>query len=331
MKIRKRFLFPLLLAGGFFAGPKASYEPLEGDLPTLNYTLPELDAYVQGKEKGLANLRPDNQSRIVWADSMRKTPFAVVYLHGWSASQEEGDPLHEEFAKRYGCNLYLPLLAGHGVEDPNSFATLTPKQLIDSAKEALAVGRLLGEQVILMSCSTGGTLSTYLAATYPDAVAAQLLYSPNIDLANPLSELLTLPWGKQIAYAVEGKQHSFTPPQEAYQYWTTTYSTDGLVCLKTLVEWTQTPDNWKRISQPIFMGYYYKNEDEQDDQVSVEEMHRFFKSISTPEDKKKSVAFPESAHHVVLSRILSKDLESVRRETFAFAENTLGLQPLNTN
>ena len=41
-------------------------------------------------------------------DSLKeKTEYAVVYLHGFSASQEEGDPVHYDFAKKFGCNLFL--------------------------------------------------------------------------------------------------------------------------------------------------------------------------------------------------------------------------------
>ena len=41
-------------------------------------------------------VKPENEARIIWQnDSLKnKTEYAVVYLHGFSASQEEGDPVH---------------------------------------------------------------------------------------------------------------------------------------------------------------------------------------------------------------------------------------------
>ena len=36
--------------------------------------------------------------------------MSVVYLHGFSASQEEGDPVHYDFAQKFGCNLFLAAL-----------------------------------------------------------------------------------------------------------------------------------------------------------------------------------------------------------------------------
>lgn len=328
MKIKKRYLFPALLAVGLLAGPRPDFPGFDGELPPVELALEELDAYVREKNAGVPLLKPGNESRILWADSIRRTPVSVVYLHGWSASPVEGDPIHREFAQRYGCNLYLPRLAGHGLDSEDSFADLTPGELVASAKEALSIGKLLGDKVILMSCSTGGTLSIFLAAENPEAVHAQLLFSPNIDIYDPLSELLTVPWGLQIAEQVNGKYHSFTPPEEGFKYWTTTYRTKGLVCLKSLIETTMTPDTWARVRQPLFMGYYYKSETEQDKVVSVDEMRRFFASVSTPEGEKRAVAFPDAGHHVVVSRINSKDLESVRRETFRFAEEVLGMQPV---
>ena len=35
---------------------------------------------------------------------------------------------------------------------------------VDSAKEAVAIGKMMGKKVILMGCSTGSSLSLYLAA-----------------------------------------------------------------------------------------------------------------------------------------------------------------------
>ena len=327
MKIKKRYLIPAILIVALLAGPRKSFPDLENTLPALNVSLSELDNYIQNKEAKIENLKPDNEARIIWADSIRKTPYSIVYLHGWSASQEEGDPIHEELAKRYGCNLYLPRLAGHGIDNKDSFADLTPNELWESAKEALLIGNLIGEKTILMSCSTGGTLSIYLAANYPERVHAQMLYSPNIDIFSSSTELLTLPWGKQIATATMGDYHSFNPPKEGFQYWTTTYRTEGLICLKSLVESTMTVETWKKITQPLFMGYYYKNEEKQDHTVSVKEMKNFYQNISTPIAQKRAIAFPDVGVHVLLSRIHSKDLESVRKETFAFAEEILGLKP----
>lgn len=328
MKVKKRYLIPGLILLAILAGPRPDYPDFDGKIPTLDMTLAQLDSYVKRKDIDVPNLKPDNESRIMWADSIRRTPYSIVYLHGWSASWKEGEPIERALVERYGCNLYAPLLAGHGRADSTSFKTLTPKELVDSAKEALAIGKLLGEKVILLSTSTGGTLSAYLAAKNPEDVFAQVMFSPNIDIADNNSELLTAPWGKQLAHLIIGETNSFVPPPGAEQYWTTAYSSEGLICLKYLIEETMTPKVWKEINQPILMGYYFENEEKCDHVVSVEAMQDFFEDISTPEGKKRNVAFPVGTHCLV-SAFHMENIEPQKQSTFAFFEEVLGLQPLN--
>lgn len=332
--MKKRYIFLLFLLGLvvlFFLGPKPDFPKFDGRLTTINASLDQLDRYIAAKEAQIPNIKPNNQSRIVWADSIRKTPYSLVYLHGFSASPMEGDPLHFEFAKRYGFNLYLPRLAGHGLDEKEAFKDLTPKDLVESAKEAISIGKLLGEKVILMSCSTGGTLGIYLAASNPDDVAAQILYSPNIDIYDQTSHLMTGSWGGQIAHLVLGDYYSFVPPkEEGYKYWTTRYRVEGLICLRALLDNTMKEETFQKIKHPFFLGYYYKTEEDSDHVVSIDAMKDFFAKTSTPDELKQMVALPNVGNHALLSRILSKDVESVREETFAFAEGILGLEPVES-
>ena len=328
--MKKRYLFPLLLLAGFFIGPRASYEAFDAQLKSLDLPLSKLPEYLAQKESRIINLKPDNQSRIIWADAVQKTKYCVVYLHGFSASPREGDPIHQEFAKRYGANLYIPRLAGHGIQDDDSFKNLSPKDLIESAKDAIAIGQLLGDHVILMSCSTGSTLAIYLAAENPDAFHSLLMYSPNIDLHDSMSELLTLPWGKQLANMIIGDHRSIESIKgtESEKYWNSTYSTQGVICLKYLIEHTMTKAVISKLKQPYFLGYYYKNEEAFDHVVSIDKMKWFHEISGTPANQKRMVAFPEVGNHVMISSLKSKDLESVRKETWAFAEEVLGLLPM---
>ena len=145
-------VFALLLLA-YLLGPKPGYEPLlSPEIEMLNVQMEELEAFVDNKEKSVSGLKPDNEARIIWYDSIpRRTKYSVVYLHGFSASQMEGNPVHLDFAKRYGCNLYLSRLANHGIEGEEALTDLTPNKYIQSAKEAIAIGQLLGEDVIVIS------------------------------------------------------------------------------------------------------------------------------------------------------------------------------------
>jgi len=78
--------------------------------------LNQLDNIIAEKESQFP-LKPDNQARIVWDDtSHQMTEYAIVYLHGFSASQMEGNPVHRDIAKKFGCNLYLSRLSDHGID-----------------------------------------------------------------------------------------------------------------------------------------------------------------------------------------------------------------------
>ncbi len=334
MKILKVLLILLLLLlVGWFAGPTASFEEFDAELPELSISLEQLDKYLVDKESEFNNIKPGNESRVIWVDSSRQTEYAIVYIHGFSASPMEGAPLHQEVAKRYGMNLYLPRLSKHGIADEEILTELTPKQLIDDAKEALVIGRKLGKKVILMSCSTGGTLVIYLMANHPD-IAAHISYSANIAIYDSKASMMTGPWGLQILKQIMGdyKIHVDDPNKQdstvakIKKYWYQKYRVDGLVAVQALIEATMTNENLKKIDQPYFMGYYYKSEEAQDMTVSVEAIKKFDSMSETPKDMKRLVAFGEAGGHVINSPLISKEYEGVRDETFAYLEEVLGLE-----
>jgi pimeloyl-ACP methyl ester carboxylesterase len=321
----------LLVLGVVYAiGPRPKFEKTQPSIATFAVPLGQLDSYVAAKEQ-LAKLKPDNQARIVWADSVRQTEYALVYLHGFSATQEEGNPLHRDMAKRYGANLYLARMPMHGEVNPDAFEHMSPKALIEGAQEAIAIGKVLGKKVIVIGCSTGGTLGLYLAQNDPN-IHALMLYSPNIDIADPASELLTAPWGQQLAKAVSGGMYHKWEADTAQQaYWSTSYRIEGLAAVKALVETTMVPATFAAVKQPVFMGYYFKDADHQDPVVSVDAMHTCFDQLGTPANQKRKVAFPDVAAHVICGRLFSKDIPSVEAQSYAWAEEILGLKPVQAN
>ena len=320
-------LLIMVLAAAFFLGPKVEKPSLDQTTPEFTSDLVALEKEIVQKETSTPNIKSDNQARIIWNDSIpQKTDYSIVYLHGWSASQEEGEPVHIETAKKYGCNLYLPRLAGHGISEKEAMLNLTAEDLLQSAEEALAVGKQLGDKVILMGTSTGGTLALHLAKNDPDVVVL-LLYSPNIEIFDPNAKLMTGPWGLQVLRAVKGGDyHEFdTDIDLKNQYWTTKYRIEALTQLQALLDVTMSKEAFAEVTQPVFMGYYFKDEIHQDSVVSVPAMLKMFDDLGTPKELKKKVAFPNAGDHVMTSYITSKDLESVKKETNNFLEQIVGL------
>lgn len=329
--MKKRYILSALLVGTLFFGPKAEFETVDGKIESINIPIEQLDEYIKAKEAKVVNLKPDNESRIIWADSIRKTEYAVVYLHGFSASIWEGDAIHTQFAKRYGANLYLARQQDHGIDDKNTFKNLTPKNYMDSAKEVIAIGQQLGEKVILMSCSTGGTHSLYLTAHNPEMVHAQIMYSPNIAIASAAAQLTTMPWGEYLTDAMVGeyvKSGAYHKP-EMKNFATTQYHSKGIIALEALLEQTMTSETFSKINSPYFMGYFYKNEEKQDPVVSVAAMLEMDQQTATPANKKQLVPFANVNNHVLCSLRQSEDIEAVRKATYSYAETVLGMQPKN--
>ncbi|NOS93933.1 MAG: alpha/beta hydrolase, partial [Cyclobacteriaceae bacterium] len=231
------FTFPvILLVAIYFMGPTPAKPVYDPAMPTVPQNAEELEKYVALQESK-HQLKPDNEARIIWADSSKKkTPYSVVYIHGFSASQEEGDPIHKSFAKKFGCNLYLARMADHGVDTTNQLQYFSPDRWWASSKEALAIGKALGDKVILMSTSTGGTMSIMLAAEYPQDVYAMINMSPNIEINDGNAWLLNNPWGLQIARQVIGGDSRVFPPDSLKdKYWNNNYRLEAIVQLQELV------------------------------------------------------------------------------------------------
>lgn len=322
-----KFIGLLLLSGLvlYVAGPRPAKVSL---MPAIQAKgMQDLSERLASEAK-LEGLKPGNDATVFWIDTPGiRTEYALVYLHGFSASRGEGDPIHLEFARRYGMNAYLARLDQHGIDEKEALLTLTPENLLESAKEAVAFGKLIGEKVVVMSCSTGSTLAIYLAAENPDWIDALICYSPNVDTYNQATHLVDGPWGLQILRLAEGgRYHTWEASEEVQKYWSTSYRNEAIVDLRQLLDLTMKPEVFNKVKQPFLLLYYYKSEDEQDQTVSVPAMLEMFDALGTGGDRKMKFALPEAGHHVLASKYHSKDLNAVRLYTFDFAEKILGMK-----
>lgn len=328
MKWLKRILIAVIcLVIVYLLGPKPVSPVYDLLLPAVP-SKDSLEGFINASESQ-HRVKPGNGAQIVWAhDSVREvTDYAIVYLHGFSASQEEGNPVHRNVAKKFGCNLYLSRLAEHGIDTSEQLVNLTADRYWESAKQALAIGGRLGKKVILMGTSTGGTQALQLAATYPELVSGIILYSPNIAIRDNNAWLLNNPWGLQIARLVKkGRYHDPDDQREVYRrFWNKPYRLEALVALEEMLETTMKPALFRKIHQPVLMLYYYRDEDHQDPVVKVSAMKEMFAALGTPEDLKREKAMPGTGDHVLASPIKSRDVEGVERETISFLQDVMKL------
>ncbi|MCB2116140.1 MAG: alpha/beta hydrolase [Rhodobacteraceae bacterium] len=197
----------------------------------------DLDAYLAGREAVVGGVLPGAEKRIVWDGAAgARTEWAVVYLHGFSATAEEIRPVPDLVAKGLGANLYFTRFAGHGL-GPERFAGPSVNDWMIDVAEALAIGRRIGRRTLVIATSTGGTLAAEAAlqpalARQMDAVA---FVSPNFALQSRMATLLTWPHARSWVGAVAGEERCFQPVNAAQaRFWTTCYPTVALLPMAAL-------------------------------------------------------------------------------------------------
>lgn len=325
MKYFFRFLLilPIALLIICLAGPKPDRPVLDNNLPSINVRLDQLDNFINEREQKLP-VKPGNESKIIWEnDSVKsETEYALLYLHGFSASGYEGYPTHINVARHFHANAYIPRLFSHGLDVSEPLLDMTPDRLYESAKEALQLARLLGRKVIIMSTSTGGTLALKLAAEFPDQITCLLLLSPNIRINNPSAFLLSGPWGLQIARAFFGDKYRYLNDDlknEECRYWNCFYRLEATVYLQQLIDATMNKKLFNRVTTPVFLAYYYQDEDHQDGTVRVDAMLKMYDQLGTPQTLKQKRAF-NAGTHVIGCELFSKTQPEVQQACIQFTE-----------
>ncbi len=328
--MKKILVVLILLVGAYYVGPKPEAPVLTPsaswtDIPDSAQALP---AYIASKESKTV-LKPGNEARIVWADSTqpKKTKIVFMYVHGFSASPMEGDPLHREVAKHFGANLLLARVAGHGVPDSDStYATVTADEYYQSVENYYAIAKKLGDEVVVLGTSFGGAMSLVLAANHPE-IKALMLYGPCIAIKDPNATLLDNPWGLQMAHLITGSDYRDIPvmaPGHA-ENWSLHYRLEGVVAVQNLLTHAMNKEVFEKVKMPVFLGYYYKDEEHQDNVVSVDAMKVMFEQLGTPASLKKSEAFPNSGNHVITSNLLGKLTDKPIASSVAFLRDVVKL------
>ena len=240
-----RFLAALIIAALvlWFAVPRSG---VDRQIAFSETNIPaDVETYINQREQAFSDIRPGDAKRILWAGAKgAKTPLAIVYIHGFSASPAEIRPVPDEVARALGANLFFTRLAGHG-RDGAAMAGASAEDWLFDMAEAMAVGRRLGERVIVMGTSTGGTLAA-LAATDPqlnEGLAGTVLISPNFGLHAPAQWMLDAPLIERWGSLVAGETRAFTPLNaEQGRHWTTEYPTVALYPMARLIREARAAD-----------------------------------------------------------------------------------------
>jgi alpha-beta hydrolase superfamily lysophospholipase len=257
-----------------------------------------MDGWIQSSEAAFPDMKPGNAKGIVWnSQDKKRTPWAVVYIHGWSASRIETAPVAELVAKELGANTFYTRLSGHGRSGANALGEATVQDWMADTVEAVRIGQTLGERVLLISCSTGATLATWFATSAEGRqVAADVFISPNFGPKDKRAEIINGPWGKKIAFALEGETRGWTPEDaRETNAWTTQHPTKALFPMMALVKSVRDSD-LSTFQTPLLVLY-----SEKDQTVDPAETLSAFTRIGSPLKTIETVTYSQSKGQHVLA------------------------------
>jgi len=291
--------------GVFFAGPRRVADPSLLEVRLEAREPAAVAREIAAREAAIGDVDSACAARVVFADPERptKTPLALVYVHGFSATRQETAPLAEDLARAWGANLFEARLRGHGRPGAALGVARTEEWLSDAA-EALEVGRRLGERVIVISCSTGSSLVAWLLSHgYAQGVVASVWISPNFAPRAETSRLLTGPWGRQICAFVVGPERSWTPGSELHaRYWTHCYPSQVLVEMQATVDLAQAA-KLEEHRTPLLMIYSPR-----DRILSPQAMEARFEDVGAPlKERQAFTGDSDPSHHVLAGAVLSPD------------------------
>lgn len=270
----------------FLAGPRLDLAPYTPRPLTLD---DDLDSYLQRTEREISGIAPDAEKTIAWAHPDRRvTPWAIVYIHGFTANRHETDPVVANVGRALGANVFYARLAGHGLMGPDAIGKATVHEWFHDAEEALAIARRIGERVAVVGMSTGGTLALWLAAHHA-GVNALTLISPNFGPARKTAELILLPWGPKLAEWTVGPYMSWgNAAENVPPYFTTRFATQALFPMMALVSATRSLD-LQHLQVPT-LTLYSPN----DTVVDPRLIERYARKL--PHPRNEVLAFPNASH-----------------------------------
>jgi esterase/lipase len=261
-----------------------------------------------------SDLVPGTEKRLVWQGAEQRTAWSVVALHGFSASRQETAPLAEIVANRLGANLFETRFTAHGLKH-DGLVNVRAEAWLDDVAEALAVGRAIGEKVVVIAISNGATLATAML-DHPamDAVDTLVMISPNFAPADPKAMWITNPGGPLLLKLISGNTRSWEAYNEQQAlYWTTSYPTAALIEVIRGVD--RAKQKLKTVTAPRVQLFYSPD----DKVISVPSMLSAYDAILSPQ--KEINAVPETGEpsaHVLAGDIISPD------NTLPIAEKIVG-------
>jgi len=273
---------------------RLNYSPtVTEDRSLEDYLVEPVSLLVAGTEK-----------QLTWhADTVTKTEWSVVALHGFSASRQETAPLAELVAKNLGANLYETRFASHGLKE-NGLVDIKAEEWLDDVADALTVGDMIGEKIVVFAVSNGAALALAML-DHPTVQSADalILLSPNFGPADPKVMWATYPGGPLLLRLVAGSTRSWDAQNEQQEiYWTTSYP------MQTIVEVIRVVDRAIRkirtVAAPRIQLIYSPD----DKVVSISALKSAYVALNSPHKEIVEVSeYGNPYAHIIAGDIISPD------------------------
>jgi carboxylesterase len=133
---------------------------------------------IQAAEEEIPDLSP--QCGTILMTHEDKVENVIVFLHGFTSCPDQFAALGEEYFNR-GYNVFIPRQPRHGLQelDGAPLKGLTAEELAAFGAQMADIAQGLGERVVVVGLSGGGSVATWLAQERAD-----------IDLAVPIAPFL---------------------------------------------------------------------------------------------------------------------------------------------
>jgi len=267
----------------------------------MKFEIGSIENHIISSEEATPNLRHNIEKKILWASKpAHKTTKSIVFIHGFSASRIELSPVIEKVAEALGANTFYTRLSGHG-QDSESLSNATFNDWILDTKEAINIGEVIGDEVILVGSSTGCSVIHSLLESQK-SVTSVIYVSPNFGPRSYKGHFLRAPGAKWFIPLILGSEQSFTPQSpEHSRCWTTRYSTKALFAVKDSVA-AATLANHSKIRIPMLFWF-----SDYDKIVSAKDTRRIISKLGKNVDVFNPIlsSKDDPSKHGVLGDILS--------------------------
>lgn len=250
------------------------------------------------------DLIPGTEKRLTWyGEEQQPTEWSVVALHGFSASRQETAPLAETVANSLGANLFETRFTSHGLIS-NGLVDVLAEDWLDDVADALTVGQLIGQKIVVIAVSNGAALAmSMLDHPTMKAVDSLIMLSPNFGPADPKGMWITRPGGPLLLRLVSGDTRSWDAHNELQErFWTTSYPSRTLVEVIRVVD--RARSKIETVEAPRVQLLFSPN----DQVVSIPDLRSGYASIQSPH--KAIVEIEETgapSAHIIAGDIISPD------------------------